>query len=283
MSLEKEALKTRDRKILLQFLEQVCVITDDTLLKLATRAVILECPKCLYEIGKIYIDKDNPEPHLAAHYFKNAIQYGDIGAMHDYACLIVNNRELGIDLKEAFIHLEKAAKCGSSLSYNNLGVIYEKGEIVPKNIERAIQMYICGIRLGCNVSFNTLLKYFKKTRSSPTSILLQHDVNHIYQKKYLVSEINNSYYVDQIDHISKFIGSYQYNDYTHYANACFNVSGTIKIEQMQLVVDRVCIKHDLCISLHTEMVDMYSEIDELVVGAGHNIYAPANSNKRQKI
>ena len=108
-----------------------------------------------YYLGYLYqngfgVDHDFT---TAARYFKTSVEVSDeknSKAMFKYGAMLFTGNGLGgIEDKDKAVDMfEKAARLGDKASINALGVLYERGDGVSKNPEKARENYLAATRLG---------------------------------------------------------------------------------------------------------------------------------------
>ncbi|MGJ8564358.1 MAG: peptidoglycan-binding protein [Alphaproteobacteria bacterium] len=106
-------------------------------------------PAAQYRLAKLYEAGEGvtADPAMARQLTERAARNGNRIAMHDLALYYAEGRgDVGVDIKTAAIWFEKAAERGVVDSQYNLGVLYESGQGLPKNLNEAYVWY--GIAAG---------------------------------------------------------------------------------------------------------------------------------------
>ena len=104
----------------------------------------------IYNLGELYRKKN--DINLSSSWYKQAIADNPYKAYEGLSKLYIQNYQY----KEAFIYSEKAAELKNSEAEYNLGVFFEKGIYVEKNIDKAIYWYKKAVQQGHQDAFHNL-------------------------------------------------------------------------------------------------------------------------------
>jgi len=70
-----------------------------------------------------------------------------------------------LDDKKAFLYMSKAAKTGNHWALNNLGVFYEQGRVIKKNLKKAFSLYSEAAKLGNDYGYSNMAEFYNLGRA----------------------------------------------------------------------------------------------------------------------
>ena len=70
-----------------------------------------------------------------------------------------------LDDKKAFLYMSIAAKTGSHWALNNLGVFYEEGRIIKKDLKKAFELYSEAAELGNDYAYSNIARFYMLGRA----------------------------------------------------------------------------------------------------------------------
>lgn len=106
---------------------------------------------CLFELGRYYTNKSNPDYDLAAGatYFERAANYSHPASMRAYASVLEFGKGRSVNMNEAFKWYKKAADAGNSSACYSWATFMREGQGTRKDFPAAFQAYeTCAKKLG---------------------------------------------------------------------------------------------------------------------------------------